>query len=85
MHTIISFPEHISANVRNNITVEGMVIEKVNAECKNNNSDSLQFLIMSVDPYFLFISGLCFSNNFKYFMMLYRIIQVVSVECQMQE
>ena len=83
MHALTSFPEHISANVRNSITVQGMVIEKVNAECKNNNSDSLQFLIMFVYPYFLFIFGLC--NNFKYFMILYRIIQVVSVECQMQE
>ena len=59
--------ERNSARIRNILMVLGRIIEQVSMECKNDNSASLYFLIMSLDSYFHFISGLYLSNHLKYF------------------
>ena len=51
----ISFPEHNSATVRNNLMDLGRIIEQVSADCKykNDNSAYLGFLITFPYPYFV--------------------------------
>ena len=57
---------------------------------KNDNSVNLCFLIMSSDPYFLFINSFSFLERKSaiirnILMLLCRIIEQVNVECHMQE
>ena len=65
----ILFPEHNSATVWNILTKLCKIIEQVNEECrcKNDNSASLWYLIISLDHYFYFISGLYLSHPLKYY------------------
>ena len=58
-----------SATFDNILLLHDSIIERPmwSVTCKNDNSAGLDFVVMSPDPYFNFISGLFLSNHLTYF------------------